>query len=803
VTELHAPTAPRPPPTKRWLWLIVGMLLTALAIVAGVQWRQFSLLNASVRYEGDNIVWSFFQLEVEYLKLRGLLRDVEQDPARLDRDALQTRLDLFVSRVALVEPRRTQAQIATQPIQSDTVARIQAFVARADALLGSDPDKPLAPAVPHALLAQLEPLAAPVHDMAMWANEAMAAQVGARSELVRQQSRISIAMVAFQLLMTVAFAAIVLRQLRALEQRSNALERLAGRLQVATSDAEAASRTKSAFLANMSHELRTPFQGVLGMLALIEDGPLNDQQADQLRTARESAQHLLALLNDVLDVSTLEHGQVRLVPTPTALPRLVAEVEALMRGPALSKGLALRVQRVTEVPGFVLVDATRLKQILFNLLGNAIKFTDTGAVVMEVGVEQDPGGPPQMCFKVIDSGIGMDEPTLARLFKRFSQGDDSTLRRFGGTGLGLEISRSLARMMEGDITVHSAPGLGSSFVLRVPLPVCDAPTAGAGLHTGAAMVTPPLRVLVAEDHPINRKYLEALLARMGHTVTLCENGELAAQAAAGQDFDVVLMDMHMPVMDGFAATQAIRALPAPRGVVPVFALTADAFAETRERAARAGMNDFLPKPVQPAELKQALNRMFGRPVIEGAAAAQDAGLSVSPAGAVRPSEMAPAGRSTTARPARASSRSDPPEAAHAKTPAHNTAGDSASAPVPWLDRMAPEVIFGDLPPDTHATFLNDFFEDDSGTIARLSQRLDGRADRALRQAAHAVKGVAMNLGLTRLANTAAVIETLPSDTSAAQIQALHDRLFSELAQSRVACLEAGWIETPAVDTEPA
>jgi len=764
VIDLDVPPAPGPAQTRRWLWLIVAVLVAAFATVAGLQWQQFSLLNGSLRYESDNVVWTFFQLEVEYLKLRDTLRDIDRDPARLDRDALQIRYDIFVSRVALVDAKLTTAAIATKPIQTETVANVQSFIGAADVFLGTRAARPLDAAAARSMLARLEPMGEAVHDMSKWANDAMDAQVGARSELVRQHNRISIALMVLQLLLTIVFTVIVLRQFRAFEARGGALERLAQRLHEARSDAEAASRAKSAFLANMSHELRTPFQGVLGMLALIEDGPLNAQQADQLHTARESALHLLALVNDVLDVSTLEQGKLRLVPAPTALHRLLAEVEALMSGPAHAKALSLRVRRDADVPAFVIADGTRLKQILFNLLGNAIKFTDAGEVEFETSVETGSPGEPVLRFTVADTGIGMDEAALSRLFQRFSQGDESTSRRFGGTGLGLEISRNLASMMGGDIKVASQPGRGSRFTLRVQLSRCEAPAADPAAR--ASLDTQPLRVLVAEDHPINRKYVRALLVRLGHDVTLRENGQAAVEAATDERFDLVLMDMHMPVMDGLAATRAIRALPSPRSAVRIVALTADAFPETREKAALAGMDDFLSKPVQPAELQAALFRLFGRPIAARAVSTQQ-----SP---------------------------DPAESGAAAVP------PAASATrAPWLDRSVPEKAYGDTGPEFHASLLHDFFGDEGGSIAGLLARMGGPADAGLREAAHAVKGGALSLGLVRLAAATAAIEALADGTDEAQIRARRQDLLLDLAQSRAACIEAGWINDTAPKLEPA
>ena len=744
MIDIDALPGTRATHTKRWLWVIVAVLLGAFATVAAVQWRQLSMLDASVSYRGDNIVWSFFQLEAEFLKLRGLLRDADRDPATMDRDALQTRYDIFASRVALVDPQRTAPYLTPQPAQTRTFEQLQQFLAAADLTFGPGA-APLDAAGVRAVLARANPLAEPVRDMAMWANERVAGQVGERNAAVRDQNRISIALTVFQSLLTIGFALIVVRQLRAAEQRGSALEALAMRLQEARHEAEAASRTKSAFLANMSHELRTPFQGVLGMIALAEDGPLNDQQAEQLRTARESARHLLTLLNDVLDVSTIENGQLKLAPAPTALHHLLSDVEALMDGPARTKGVDLRVRRDGDVPPHILADATRLKQILFNLVGNAIKFTDTGSVLLETHVEDDLAWPAALCFSVTDTGIGMNEATIARLFQRFSQGDESTSRRFGGTGLGLEISRNLARLMGGDITVTSSPGRGSCFVLRLPLLTSDAP-AQAGDSVAAPLDTPPLHVLVAEDHPVNRQFLQSLLSRWGHTVTLAENGQRAVaaiEAAAPDHFDVVLMDMHMPVLDGLRATAAIRALPGPRGAVPIVALTADVFAETRQRASAAGMTDFLAKPVQPGELQDALARLFAR------------------------------------RPARRAA----PAPAGART---------AGAP-DWLDLSVSTLIFASLPAGTHAALLQVFFDDESGSLARLLAGLNAPAGEPLRRVAHAVRGAALSLGLQRLAETLATIEALPDGCATATTGPLRSRVLDDLAQTRRACTERGWM----------
>jgi signal transduction histidine kinase/ActR/RegA family two-component response regulator len=658
---------PRRPATRRFgRWYALAALLLVL-LVAGVGWlqtRSLGLLNGAVLYEGDNLLWSFYQLDSEYGRVHELLRviAVQDDPAvaARDADALRERYEIFVSRISLIEPERMRRVMPVLDGQADMLQRLQAFVEQADPVLGGPAARLDAPAC-RALLARFEPLAEPLHQLVLAANHALAEYANRRNEAVRDTNRMSIALTVFQSLLTVALAALLVRQLRSLEGRRTELEALADSLQEARAGAEQASRAKSAFLANMSHELRTPFNGLLGMLSLLETARLDAEQADQLRTARESGEHLLAILDDVLDVSRLDSGQLDIVAGDVDLTRLLGDVDALMGPQARARGLALVVDTPHGLPPLVRADAKRLKQIVFNLVGNAIKFTEVGAVRIHAGLApmNDDKAQPELVLDVADTGIGMDAPTLARLFQRFSQGDNSIQRRFGGTGLGLEISRTLARLMGGDITVSSERGRGSVFTLRLPLEVLaapqaatpgaagsaaesaaesatdsaadsaaesamDAPTAAAAQAAAPAAAAPgraatpsvpcvpavPLRVLVCDDHPINRKLMAALLGRLGLAPGLCDNGAQALALVQAQPWDLVLMDMHMPVMDGLAATRAIRALRPRLEPLVVVAVTADAFDEARQLALAAGMDDVLTKPLQLRDLRNCLQRHF-------------------------------------------------------------------------------------------------------------------------------------------------------------------------------------------------
>jgi signal transduction histidine kinase/CheY-like chemotaxis protein len=590
-----------------------------------------------------------------------------------------------------------------------------------------------------------------------------------RGRLLRWQPRLAFALASALALLTAAFALIAWRQLHALRLRRGALEELASKLRLAQLEAEAASQAKSTFLANMSHEIRTPFHGLMGMLSLLREAGLTARQIDYLRTATESADHLLSLLNDILDMSQLESGRLQLSSAPVNLRALLRDVEALMRPQATLKALALHIDADPAVPERVLLDATRVRQILFNLLSNAIKFSDRGAVVLDLrrrSAGPDAGGRETLEFIVTDTGAGMDASTIERLFSRFMQGDSSLQRRHGGSGLGLEISRNLARLMDGDIVVRSKPGQGSRFTFMMPLsPVPADEQAELGARAGGTGPARQLRVLVAEDHPVNRQYLSALLESQGHLTHFSSNGEEAVLAAREQTFDVVLMDVHMPVLDGIAATRAIRASSdAARAAVPIVALTADAFADTAERCMAAGMNDFLTKPVSPQGLASCLRRLFG---------------TLSPPAAPGFSALAPEAARLAAQP-------------------------SPLDGVALLDPSAMALALQAIPLPELVSMIESYLDQGPDTVHRLRAAIRGAQPLELRVHAHAAKGAALNLGLVGLAATAQALQTgaahLPAHEIARLVQRFEEQLLAtrqalgpalEAAHARASAAEAG------------
>ena len=590
------------------LFVATAVIALATALLLTFQLIQRQALVEQSQLRVDSQAAPAFLLDREFLRFQHALELYLYKTTPVPKDDVLLRLDMLASKADIVRESPSMAFIFKDPDNIESVEKIDEFVQRAQQALntsdsGSKELRQLSQDMA-AFTAQAHSLGTSADLMASIVMEQQYADLLTQN---RQITWLTLALLVFLM----ATAVGLLSRHRSQQKENAALTTLNEQLRQAQQDAEAASRGKSLFLANMSHELRTPFNGIMGILSVLASTPLSPPQADLIHTVNNSAEHFLKLLNDILDTSALESGKISIQTEAVDLRTLMMDVHAIMLPLALQKNLNFTLLDIQAQAFWVKSDGTRLRQILLNLLNNAIKFTEKGQVGLQFQQSSDATGQQFFEFAVIDTGIGIHEESLSKLFQRFYQVDSGLSRQSSGAGLGLEISLGLARLLRGDILVESQPDQGSTF--RVKLPLVP--------HTPAvpAVISPPtedattqvkhisLRILVAEDHPVNQKFLEVLLQRMGHTATFCDNGALALQALQTQDYDVVLMDIHMPVMDGLTATSHIRALPSEKSNIPVIVLSADVYSEARDKAAAVGVNAFIPKPVQAQELQTTLH----------------------------------------------------------------------------------------------------------------------------------------------------------------------------------------------------
>ncbi|GAB4354320.1 MAG: hypothetical protein Kow0073_10940 [Immundisolibacter sp.] len=544
------------------------------------------------------------------------------------------------------------------------------------------------------LLLVLRRVSAPIQDLAKVMQQTEAGDITARARLSHGPSDVQQMERAFNRMMD----RLQDREQELLDARDMALS---------------AARLKAQFTANVSHEIRTPLNGLLGMLQLLRESPLQPQQLERVTMAQASGNTLLALINDILDFSRLESGRMEIEQIPFDLHAKVREVAALFELQTRNKGIDLSVHIAPTVPRGVLGDPMRIGQVLTNLIGNAVKFTNDGSIAVNVDGNGGNGAPGTLQLRVIDTGIGIGSEDLERIFQSFTQADSSTTRQFGGSGLGLSITRQLVELMGGQIGVESTPGLGSTFWVSLPLVAADLTDGASTKALPAATAAAPtdLRVLIAEDNTTNQLVAKGLLEAAGCRVDVVGDGEAAVTQWQRGGFDLILMDCNMPGVDGLEATRRIRAAEPPGQRIPIIAMTANTEAQLLESCYAAGMDDALPKPMQLSAVKQLLSKWTTR---------------------------------------------DGDNPRPADVPAAN-ADQAAAVLNPALLADLREVIGDALP-----TVIRTFISDSARYFAQLREAIISRDLPQTRELAHTLKGSARNIGVEQIANLAERIERLAS-----------------------------------------
>ena len=736
--------------TASMVVLITFALFLTLIPLLMIQLQKSQLRQVAAQSRVDSVLSITYQFEREHGRFRTALRNAIEHPEPGALQDLSLRYDIFFSRFDLIKNSPSLAYLHSAKEYLAVVKALDLFVKKADPVMAGISSGPVINDTLKDLLHQANTDEEALRDLTNFSTTTVSKEIDARNATIETQSVYIVVFAAVQWL--ILSGALIGFMLYVRRQRLHNLEltKFTRRLHMASRRADTANQAKSVFLANMSHELRTPFQGLLGMLNLLRGTTLSHTQHDYTSTAISSARHLLEVLNDIIDISTIETGALKLRAAPVNLRALIYEIEAMLAASAHEKNISLQVRVSEHLPEWINADSTRLSQILINLLNNAIKFTDAGNVDLEATLlpASQPGEPLSMRITVRDTGIGMDEKTLGGLFSRFYQADLSTQRRYGGSGLGLEISQNLAHMMGGNVTALSSLGGGSVFTLALPLHPASAPGAAPVSHPA---VLRKLNILVVDDHPVNVKYLSILLEQMGHATVSCENGAHSLVQVRQQVFDVVLMDLHMPEMDGFQATRAIRQLQGPAADTKIVIVSADILNNTRQAALDAGANEFITKPLLADDLRKVLARCL---------------------------QGAPLPPADTAGPAAS-------QAWHC--PSHYPSRDPSPDPHPADNRQADELIntqihqeFIDLMPGaTIDKQLQAIFGKDHNDIICIETALNAGDLPEAKRVAHQLKGVCMLMGFTQLGHALHQAEQLGADGSSQT----HAQILAQLHQS--------------------
>jgi two-component system, sensor histidine kinase len=694
----------------------------------------------------ENAMWSVYQLDREARDLDHQLQTMlaldTTDAASLQE--LSLRYDIVYSRMSILRDSKFEQNFLVDEGVAQQLNKIQRVIFNSEPIfdairLGEMVSKSSLSTLRY----ELSVLARESSDLLVYTNTTISAErAQGRIELGALQRK-SMFVIGFLVLSVVFLIVTLQRQLRSVQAAGVSLEAMADELSVSYKAAEAGNRAKSQFMATMGHEIRTPLNAILGMVELLELTRLSPEASVQIRTIRRSGEALLDIINEILDYAKIEHGKLELEWRPVDLLMLAESSAEMMRGRATEAGNRILVDLPCRWRArYVLCDPTRLRQVMLNLMSNAVKFTSDGVVTLRLR-QILCDGQLWLRVEVQDSGIGIGEDGKTKLFRPFSQVDASISRRYGGTGLGLTICKEIIDRFGGKVGVDSEVGRGSTFWFELPVEATDArPQETIAPASNALEPLARLKILVAEDNKVNQQVILGYLKHLGQDVVLADNGAVALEQAADERFDLILMDMQMPVMDGIEATRRLRAARLPSSDTPIVALTANASEEDRNLCLEAGMAGFQAKPISIAILHRLIfDTARQRP---GATVPREA-PAIQPA--------APASASSSA-----SSKTDGNAGVNARSGAPVADG-------PVQDNLARrrQEIAEVLGPDAFDELMTAFFDDASDLLSNLRSILQNGQYEKLDGLLHNLKGAAANIGLSEISHaTQALRQATPT-----------------------------------------